>query len=474
MVINKKNKKVHLIGICGRGMCPLAILFKESGYEVTGSDEDVFEPSPSYLKKNKILFYEKFNKNNIPKDVNLIVIGKNSVLSAEENPETRYALKTKIKIESLPEALSVLAIEKEKILVVGSFGKSSNAGLLAWCLKQNKKNPSYFIGAMPINFNSSHFGTGKDFIIEGDEYPSSNTDRQSKFLHFNPSSVLLISAEHDHINMFPTEESYKETYKKLMIKIPQNGLLVYALSGKNNQEISKYANCIKVSYDAENKKADWYAQNIKYGMQTTFDLMNKGKKIISVKTKLLGKHNIENIVGVGSLLLEKKKITPQQFANAVNSFKGIQGRIELKTRKSIVPVYDGFGSSFEKTRSVFDALHLHFPNKRLITIFEPHAFSWRNKKFLHWYKNVFENVDEVIMLPATGHGKKAKDQLNTEEVWREAKKHKDIHFAKNGREAQNIAQKIMKKGDVIALVSSGPMFGLKETITKFAEKKFRK
>ncbi|MFA6397964.1 MAG: hypothetical protein WDK96_03945, partial [Candidatus Paceibacterota bacterium] len=215
-------------------------------------------------------------------------------------------------------------------------------------------------------------------------------------------------------------------------------------------------------------------QNIKYGIQTTFDLMNKGKKIISVKTKLLGKHNIENIVGVGSLLLEKKKITPQQFANAVNSFKGIQGRIELKTRKSIVPVYDGFGSSFEKTRSVFDALHLHFPNKRLVTIFEPHAFSWRNKKFLHWYKNVFENVDEVIMLPATGHGKKAKDQLNTEEVWREAKKHKDIHFAKNGREAQNIAQKIMKKGDVIALVSSGPMFGLKETITKFAEKKFRK
>jgi UDP-N-acetylmuramate: L-alanyl-gamma-D-glutamyl-meso-diaminopimelate ligase len=470
----KVNKKVYLIGICGRGMCALAILLKESGYKVTGSDADVFEPNTSYLKKNKIPFYKKFNKKNVPLDADFVVVGKNSVLSAEENEETRQVLKIGLKIKSLPEALSDLSKDKKNALVVGSFGKSSNAGLLAWCLKQNKKDPSYFIGAIPVNFNSSHFGTGKDFIIEGDEYPSSNTDRQSKFLHFDPSSVLLISTEHDHINIFPTEESYKETYKKLMVKIPPNGLLVYALSGKNNKEIAKYANCKKVTYSTDERDADWYAQNIKYGLQTTFDLMNKGKKIISIKTKLLGKHNIENIVGVGALLLEKKKITPEIFAKAVNSFKGMQGRIELKTKNSSVPVYDGFGSSLEKTRSVFDALRLHLPYKRLVTIFEPHAFSWRNRNFLFWYKNVFDNVDEVIMLPATPHGKKAPDQLNTSEVWKEAKKYKKIYTTRGEKETLEILKKLIKKDDIIALISSGPMFGLTSSVPKLIEKMFPK
>ena len=477
MIKNKTKKKnrVHLIGIGGSGMSALAMLFKDSDWKVTGTDASPSELFSSYLKNNKINFYKKYNKNNIPKNVDLVVVGNNAPFSAEVNPETRYATRAGFKIQSMPEALAVLSKNKKNIIVVGSSGKSTVTNLMSWCLFKGEKDPSYFIGALPLDLkNSSHIGKGKDFVIEGDEYSSSKTDKHSKFLHFSPSSVLLTAASHDHINMFPTERSYKEPYKKLMAKIPENGLLVYSLDGKNNKEISKYAKCKKINYALNDKKANWYAQNIKYGMQSSFDLMHEGKKVTTIKTKLLGSHNIENIIGVGALLLENKKITPETFSKAIASFHGIKGRIELKSKKSSIPIYEGFGSSYEKAKSIFDALRLHFPNKRIVAVFEPHAFSWRNRKFLKWYQNIFDNVDEVIMLPATGHGKVAKDQLTTAEVWREVKKYKNIYTINKEKEGLRILKKITRKDDVVALVSSGLLFGLTDSVPKLMEKMFPK
>ncbi len=456
-------------------MSALAVLFKESGWQVTGTDANSSELFSSHLKKNKIIFYKKYSKKNIPKNVDLVIVGNNAPFSAEVNPETRQAVQSGVKIQSMPEALAALSQNKENIVVVGSSGKSTCAALLAWCLLKGEKNPSYFIGALPFNLkNSSHLGKGAEFVIEGDEYTSSKTDKRSKFLHFDPSLVLLTSAQHDHINAFPTEKSYKEPYKKLMSKIPKNGLLVYALEGKNNKEIAKYAKCRTGSYSLEQANANWYAQNIKYGRQSSFELMQNGKKIAAIKTKLLGKHNIENIIGAGALLIESKKITSKVFAQAINSFQGIKSRIELKNKNSMVPVYEGFGPSQEKAKSVFDALRLHFPKRRIIAVFEPHAFSWRNRKFLKWYKTIFNGISEVVMLPATGHGKKAKDQLNSIEIWQEAKKYKNIHTIDNEKEGLKIIQKLIKRDDVVALVSSGSLFGLNNSVPKLMEKMFPK
>lgn len=473
------SKKVHLIGICGSGMSALAVLLKESGWQVTGTDEDFFGPIPLYLKKNKILFYKKYNERNIPKDTDLVVIGNNIPLSVEENSEKKRAVKLGLKIQSLPETLAMLSRNTENIVVAGSSGKSTVTGLLSWCLFKGKKDPSYFIGALSLDLkNSSHIGKGNDFVLEGDEYTSSKNDQRSKFLHFDPTSVLLTSIRHDHVNVFPTEKSYKEPYKKLVKKIPKKGILVYSLDNKNNKEIAKYAKCKSVSYSLENKNANWYAQNIKYGIRPSFDLMSKEKngekKIVMIKTNLLGKHNIENIIGAGALLLENKKITPKVFAKAISSFRGIKSRIELKSKKTKVQIYEGFGSSYEKAKAIFDTLRLHFPKRRIIAIFEPHAFSWRNRKFIKWYQTIFNNVDEVVMLPAASYGKKAKDQLTSVEVWQEAKKYKDIHIVKNEREGLEIINKLVKKDEVIALVSSGSLFGLNNSVPKLMEKKFPK
>lgn len=469
-----KAKNVHMVGIAGAGMSALAVLLKHAGFKVTGSDENVFEPVAGYLRRNKISFRTGHRANNIPKNAELVIVGKHAGLSAEENPEVRRAFKIGLPVKSMPEILAELAQGKESIVVAGSFGKSTLAALTAWCLDYAKRKPSYFIGASPIDLKfSAKLGAGREFVIEGDEYPSANWDRRSKFLHFSPATVILISALHDHVNIFPTEKSYVETYKKLVAKIPRSGLLVYAKHGKNNEKIARYAKCKTISYGFEAPArqslgvgGDWYAQNIKYGKLTSFDLCHKGKKVVKVETKLLGKHNVENIVGAAAVLLEQKKISAGVFARAVKNFKGIKRRIELKNPKGKIPVYDIFGSSYEKTRAGIEALNLHFPGKRIVAVFEPHAFSWRNKKFLPWYKNIFKGVGVVIMLPAVSRGKKDKMELDTKEIWAEAKKHFPIHTVKTKQETQKILKKIVRKGDVIALVSSGPMLGLTESVPK--------
>ncbi|MCE9549146.1 hypothetical protein K8Q98_01985 [Candidatus Nomurabacteria bacterium] len=474
---NHKKNKVHIIGIAGAGMSALAVLFKDAGWIVSGSDENVFPPIPEYLKKNKIKFSKKYSSNNIPKDTNLIVIGKNVHLSEEENPETRAALAWQRnlpagrQVKSLPEALAMLSKNTENWVVAGSFGKSTVTALLAWCLFKAKRDPSYFIGAVPIDLKkSSHLGRGEVFVQEGDEYPSSNWDKRSKFLNLNPSSVLIISGEHDHVNVFPTEKSYIQPYKKLVTKIPKSGLLVYAKNSKNSKEISKHAKSKIISYALEDKKADWYGQNFKFSKVTSFDLMNHGKKIISIKTPLLGKHNMENIIGAGALLLENKKITPKEFTRAIEKFSGIKRRIELLNKKGSVLIYEGFGSSYEKARAIFEALKLHYPERRIVTVFEPHAFSWRNITFLPWYKDIFKGLDEVIMLPAVSRGKKAQGQLSSEDIWVEAKKHFPIHITKGEKETLKTLKKIVKKNDVIALVSSGSLFGLTKSVPKLFNK----
>jgi UDP-N-acetylmuramate: L-alanyl-gamma-D-glutamyl-meso-diaminopimelate ligase len=464
---NKRKLKVHLIGICGAGMSALAVLLKEAGYAVTGSDEEVFEPIPSYLKRNKISFSIGHRRDNVPRDAAFVVVGNHAGLSPEENPETREALRRGLAIRSLPEMLALLSKKKESIVVAGSFGKSTMASLLAFCLSVARRDPSYFVGALPIDLkNSAHAGRGKEFVLEGDEYTSSYYDQRSKFLHLDPRSVVLISAEHDHVNKFPTEASYLAPYKKLLAKIPKKGLLVYSLHGQNNAKIANSAKCIHLSYSVDDMSADYYALNVKYGKITNFDLYRRKKKIITIKTKLLGRHNIENIVGAAAVLLENKKMTQDVFAKAILKFNGVKRRIELKNPKSAIPVYEGFGSSYDKTRAIFESMRLHFPDKRIIAVFEPHAFSWRNKKFIHWYKDIFEGASEVIMLPAISRGKKAPGQITTAEIWTEARKHFPIRTSRNEKETLKLLKKTVKSGDVIALISSGPMFGLAESVPK--------
>lgn len=473
------GKNIHIIGIAGAGVSAVAVMLKDLGYVVTGSDEGFYEPTTSYLKRHGINILTPYKKENIPKNVGLIIIGKHSKLNSEENEEVAFALtqkeNKKYKLQSFPEVLGEITKDRENIVVAGSYGKSTCSALLSWCLIESGKDIGYFFGAIPIGFDeNAQIGKKKYFVLEGDEYPAYNgkSEGQSKFLYLHPKDVLLTSGEPDHTNVFPTKESYIEPYKKLTALLKSDSLLVAGINNPNVPEIVKECKARVVTYGM-GSNVDWYPLHIKFGVKTTFDLYNGNEKIVELSTTLLGEHNIENIVGVSAYLLEKKLITIEELKDTVESFGGLRRRLDLKTDKSSVLVYEGFGSSYKKAKTVFDALKLHFPNKRIITLFEPHTFSWRNKNNLDWYNDIFSDSDETIIFKPPEHGKDTHDQASLSEILTKVK-NKKVYGVENKKEALEILEKIVKSDDVIILMSSGDLGGLIEEVPTWAEKKFPK
>lgn len=476
-----QSKKIHIIGICGAGMSALAVLLKKSGWAVSGSDEGFYEPVLGYLHRNKIKILSPYNKKNIPDDASLVVIGKHAKLDQKENAEVAEALSGKYNVKSLPEVLSELTKGRENIVVVGSYGKSTCAALLGWYLENAGKDPGCFFGAVPEdNESNALLGKGKHFVLEGDEYPASNTDDTSKFLYLRPTHALLTSCEHDHVNVFPTLESYLEPYKKFVKLLPKAGLLVANINNPNVAEVIKEAGAKTVTYgmgglSAQAGEAQWHPENIKYGAETSFDLVRGEEKIITLSTTLLGAHNIENIVGVSALLLEKELLTVEELAEGTKTFRGLKRRLDLKTEKSSVLIYEGFGSSYRKAKVLFEALRFHFPNKKIVTVFEPHTFSWRNADNLAWYENIFDDSDVTIIWSPPEYGKDTHNQATLAEILTKVKENtRDAYGAKKKEEVFEILEKTVATGDIILLMSSGNLGGLIAEVPKWAEKKFPK
>lgn len=463
--------KYHFIGISGAGMSAVAKLLVDKGETVTGSDEGFYPPISDYLVEHKIPCTTPFSPNNIPEDADYIVIGKHAKLVPEENEEVKAALESGKPILSFPQVLEKLSEGKENIVAVGSFGKSTCTSLLSWVLSETGKDPSYFIGAIPLTpTTNAHIGTGQTFILEGDEYPSSNWDTTSKFLFLHPKHLLVTALAHDHVNVFPTHEDYLAPFMKLIENLPQDGKLVMCVDDPTNKEKIPTLSHKAVTYGFD--EGEYCARNVTFGPVSSFELTHNEETIIRLETTLLGKHNIQNIVGISALLLETNLITPEELKQAIKSFKGLIRRLDKKSDATSIPVYEGFGSSVDKALSAIDAIKLHFPAKRLLVVFEPHTFSWRNKNALPWYDNVFQGVDHVFIYKPPEHGSDTHEQLTLEEIVDRVRA-SGISVSSFEHTATGLVDLInyTEPNDVILILSSGGMGGfIPETIAALEEK----
>ncbi|MEN9338240.1 MAG: hypothetical protein RIQ41_554 [Candidatus Parcubacteria bacterium] len=465
--------KYHFIGIAGAGMSAVAKLLIESGHIVTGSDEGSYPPISDYLVEYKIPCTTPFSPHNIPEDVDFIIIGKHAKLVPLENEEVRAAFESGKPVLSFPQVLEQLSQEKENTVVVGSYGKSTCTALVSWCLEFNHKDPSYFIGALPLTpHTNAHMGNGNDFILEGDEYPSSNWDTTSKFMFLHPENLLVTALAHDHINVFPTHEEYLHPFRQLIQTVPEKGTLVMCLDDATIQSVLPSIHHPVITYGFA-EDALYKAKDISFGFISSFTLVRGETTLCTITTSLLGKHNIENILGVCALLLESKKLSTEELVHGISTFKGIIRRLDRKSEKTSIPMYEGFGSSIDKARSAIEAIKLHFPDRRLIVVFEPHTFSWRSRAALHWYDTVFDDVDHVFMYKPPEHGSATHDQLTLEEITtRIAATGVAVtpfeHTATGLVEIMNTTF----SNDVILVLSSGGMDGLLPQLTDALEERF--
>ena len=465
--------KAHFIGIAGKGMSATALLLREMGVQITGSDEGFYPPVSDYLKSEKISFAAEYRKENIPEDADVIVIGKNAKLVPESNEEVRAAMASGKSIRSFADLLHDMTEGSDTIVAVGSYGKSTCTALLAWCLKAAHKDPSYFIGEITNGFERhAHRGQGASFVLEGDEYPASNWDNRSKFLLYNPRSVLLTSATHDHINVFPTHADYLAPFRELLASLRANGLLVVNGSEPHARALAENVSCAITTYSLADQ-AHWHAANIDRRAETSFDLMQGGKKIVRLSTRMLGNHNIENIVGISAMLLEKDLLSPQELSEGLATFQGVKRRMELLSPASTVPVYEGFGSSYEKARSAIAAANLHFPDRRLLVVFEPHTFTWRNRAAIAAYDDVFAGASKVFIFEPASQGASTHAQLTQDEiVARVRAANCDAEAINDPDQALNRLNDVLRADDVVLLLTSGELGGLIKRIPQLIEMKY--
>lgn len=468
-------KKAHFIGMCGVGMSATAQLLKANGWEVSGSDSAFYPPVSDYLQEHEIAFHEGYRAGNLPADADLIVIGKNAKLIPEENEEVKAALESGKPVRSFPEVLEGLTHDTENIVVAGSYGKSTCTALLSFCLEHAGKDPSYFIGAIPINNGgeTTRLGGGKTFVLEGDEYPAANWDPTSKFLYYNPHDVLLTSAEHDHVNVFPTHAEYLAPFKTLISLLPPDGLLVACADEPTSLALAHTHPGKKVLYGLSHPESTWSATAIEYGLESSFVLTHEGSEVVTLTTELLGAHNVQNIVGVSALLLEKQLLTPEELKSAIVDFKGIRRRLDRKTENTLIPVYEGFGSSYQKARSAIEAMKLHFPQRRLVVVFEPHTFSWRNRDTVHWYDDVFAGAGSVLLYAPAQQGAGTHKQLTQEEIVdRVRKSGTSVTPTKQPEETLAHLADHLTSDDVVLILTSGDMDGLVASIPRLVELRF--
>ncbi len=470
-------KRIHFIGLCGIGMSATALLMKENGDEVTGSDAECYGPPVDILARGGLSPILSYTPANIPADVDEFVIGRNAKLSPEENEEVRAAHATGKPIRSFPEVLGELTKNRLNTVVAGSYGKSTTTSLIAHILRYAEVDAGYFIGAEPSRPNRglmvlaapSSLGTRPEFILEGDEYPSAHDDPRAKFLHLHPRDVVLTSVVHDHVNIYPTYEGYKKPFAELLSKVPTDGVVVVCADEPQALAMAEASGKEIVTYGVH--AGSYHATNIHFGAPTIFTLCQEGVEVAQLETSLLGTHNIEDIVAASAYVLTRKLVTLPQLVQAVALFPGVRRRLDNIAPAGTVPVYEGFGSSYEKARAAIDAMKLHYADRPLVIVFEPHTFGWRNRANLPWYDDVFAGAKSILLTPPPTQGASTHDQLSYEEI---AERIRAPGTQVDTYDAHDIDATVEKinPDEVILVLTSGDLEGTIDGFAQAIEKRF--
>lgn len=373
--------KTHLIAIGGSAMHNLAIAMSRKGIEVTGSDDEIFEPSKSRLLKEGLLpEYEGWFPEKITKDLDAIIVGMHA---RKDNPELLKAQELNLKIYSYPGYIYEQTKDKIRIVIGGSHGKTSTTAMILHVLQECEVAVDYMVGAQLDGFDCmvklSH--DAKIAILEGDEYLSSPIDLRPKFHLYKPNIAVLTGIAWDHINVFPTFENYVEQFKIFLDKIEQRGSLIYC---ELDPEVKKLA---------ENQTGDF--ERISYGIHPS--VVKDGLTFLKTNTsdiplRIFGNHNLQNL-SAALLVCKKIGIDESQFYNAIKSFRGAAKRLELVGESNKSVIYKDFAHSPSKLKATTSAFKAQFPNRKLIACMELHTFSSLNAKFLDEYKGSMSDAD---------------------------------------------------------------------------------
>jgi UDP-N-acetylmuramate: L-alanyl-gamma-D-glutamyl-meso-diaminopimelate ligase len=376
-------------------MASLAGMLVAQGHKVTGSDENVYPPMSTELERMGIPISNAYRPENVSKRPDIVVVG-NAITRG--NPELEFVLNEKIPYTSMAAVVKENFIRgHHSVVVAGTHGKTTTTSLMAWVMERAGANPSFLIGGVAENFNSSFRVTDSNyFVIEGDEYDTAYFDKGPKFMHYLPDTVILNNVEFDHADIYRDLDAVKFAFSRLINLIPGRGTLIAGWDSEIVRELSKRALCSVESFGTD-KGAQWRAIDIDFaGEMTSFKITVEGREYGRYRTPLAGMFNVRNCLGViaasEALGLDRSLVT-----EALAEFKSVKRRMQVRAVVRGVTVIDDFAHHPTAVLETLSAARQKYPDHRIIAVFEPRSYTAQRKEFQQAFEDALSRADKIIL-----------------------------------------------------------------------------
>jgi len=365
---------IHILGICGTFMGGLAVIARQLGHQVSGSDQNVYPPMSTQLEQQGIVLMEGYSAENLANKPDIVIIG--NALS-RGNAEVEAVLNLGLKYVSGPQWLAEHVLQGKWVLgVAGTHGKTTTTSMLSWILEHQGFKPGFLIGGIPLNFGiSARLGESDFFVIEADEYDSAFFDKRSKFVHYRPRTVILNNLEYDHADIFPDLDAIKKQFHHLVRTVPGEGLIISPEYDANINDVLALGCWTPVAKTSINSDAQWNAQLINSdGSRFSVVFENKGQGC--VEWPLTGEHNVYNALSA-IVAAWHVGILPQDAIAALGQFKNVKRRMEVIAEINGVTIYDDFAHHPTAIQTTLDGLRKQVGSERIIAIVEPRSNTMR-------------------------------------------------------------------------------------------------
>ncbi|WP_372741499.1 UDP-N-acetylmuramate:L-alanyl-gamma-D-glutamyl-meso-diaminopimelate ligase [Neptunomonas sp.] len=460
---------IHILGICGTFMGSLAILARELGYRVTGSDANVYPPMSTQLQAQGIELMTGYSAGHLSPEPDLVIIGN---AMSRGNPAVEYVLDKGLRYISGPQWLCEHVLQERWVLAIaGTHGKTTTSSMLAWILEYAGMQPGYLIGGVPNNFEvSARLGGSPFFVIEADEYDTAFFDKRSKFVHYRPRTLVLNNLEFDHADIFPDLAAIQRQFHHVVRTVPSTGQVIIPQQDKAISEVIGMGCWTPVmtasigESDDSDESGEWSAQ-LTSEDGSAFDILHQGKNLGQVRWDMTGQHNVAN--GLMALIAARHVgVLPPHAIEALSAFAGVKRRMEKVAEVAGITVYDDFAHHPTAIATTLQGLRAQVGSDKIVAIIEPRSNTMRLGAHRAALADSATLADEVIWYQPAGLDWSLDDIVHGHE--------EKMRVATS---VDNILARIKEKvapGTHLVVMSNGGFEGIHQRLVGVLEDKFLK
>src|SRR6202046_972625 len=460
-MVEQNPEHIHLMGIAGAAMAPVAGMLCERGFHVTGSDVNVYPPASTLLDSLGIRWNEGFREENLRPRPDLAVVGN---IIARGNPELEVILDEKIPHCSMPQLLEDYFIRGHTLIVVaGTHGKTTTTAMLAWIRHVAGRRPDFLVGGVVPNFGERSYGLGggEEFIIEGDEYETAFFDRGPKFLHYHPDELIITSLEFDHADIYADLAAIALQFRRLVNLVPRRGrILIWGESSELRENAAK-AFCPVETFGLT-PDCDWYAGDILWqDSATEFRVTFHGGEVARIRMPVAGKHNVLDALAAIALAYGRG-VECEAIEQALSTFQGVRKRMETKGEENGVLIVEDFARPPTAIRLTLEAVRTRWPGRKIWAAVEPRSNTMRRKIFQHVLPDALSIADAVLIGPVNRAQLLGEEErLSPEQIADSLlERGRPAKAFESSDEIAEYLEENAKRGDLVIVMSNGSFDGL--------------